>query len=417
MRQLSATVARKISRRSAVVAVVLAILVVTLRPVGGHGREAFSWCVGCSELGTLDLLYNMALFVPLGLLLARTGMSAPQALLLAAGLSWGIELVQLFVPGRDPSFSDVVANSLGGALGVPLSRAPEFFQRATKTHWRLVAWSYAALGMGATALGAWVVTVPVPESDFYVQWLPQRFGYVRFRGDLQSFQVNGVVLDSAARVPAGTFPAEFFEQGPDARLRLTAGAHISGMAMIARLALEHGEFLMLGRQADALAVRYRTRAPQIGIRSPILALDGAFTDDPAAELEIRAIKRHDDVELYATTLSGASTSIARHDRLTAARFWATLLPFERAFGSLALLGDVLWVMLLVAPAAYAGARGYGGLRRFVGPAAQGVTLAFFANYVQPSLWWWPVWLGFALGAAVGISLGQRGITHGSHAAA
>ncbi|MGQ0643266.1 MAG: VanZ family protein [Gemmatimonadaceae bacterium] len=392
--------------RPATVAVIVGILIVTLRPVGSRAPLAFNWCIGCTELGTLDLLYNIALFVPLGVLLGLRGVNALQGLVLAAVLSLSIEVLQLVaVRGRDPSLSDVIANSLGGALGVPLSRAGTFFRRATAGQWRVLAWSWVALSLATIVLGSWVVTVPVPESDYYVQWTPQRPGYSRFAGELHTFQANGVALAPGTRVPAREFPREFFEIGPDASARLTAGARNSGIAMIARLALEHGEFFMLGRQGDALVVRYRSHAPQVGIRSPIFALAGAFDGDPLGELEVQAIRRRHSVELRSTRANSGANA-ARTEQVTAARFWAALLPFDRGFGSLGVLGDVLWMAILVAPAAFAGMRGHVGVARVLAPVAVAAGLAFLAGFVQPSLWWWPVWLGVVGGALIGIRFGR-----------
>jgi hypothetical protein len=390
------------------IAVVIAILVITLRPVGSRVNSSFNWCIGCSEFGTLDLIYNIALFAPLGLLLGMRGVSVLRALFLSALLSSAIEFLQVSViPGRDPSFSDVLANSLGGAFGVPLARTRAFFADSTRVRWRLVAWGAAATGLAGIWFGSWAMAAPVPVSDYYVQWLPRRVGYAYFPGDLRAFAANGVQFDSATLVPAQKLPRDFFDVGPDAHARLTSGGPMSGLSYVARLTLEYAEFLMLGRQNDALVVRYRTHAPLVGLRSPIIALGDVFREDPKTEIEVRAIKRNERVELRATR-SGSHTPYAvRHDRITAARVWSTLLPFERGFGSLGLFGDVLWMALLAAPAAYAGARGYSGVGRFLPVAVEIAALALFAVFADPTLWWWPVWLGVALGGLGGFSLGLR----------
>lgn len=71
-----------------------------------------------------DLWINLAGYAPLGLLLTiaarRSGWGAAGALALGAlgpaALSWVMELLQQFVPGRHPSLKDTAANA-GGALG------------------------------------------------------------------------------------------------------------------------------------------------------------------------------------------------------------------------------------------------------------------------------------------------------------
>jgi hypothetical protein len=76
--------------------------------------------------GARDMIRNVILFVPLGVLLGawlgRRGQGAWRAILLLAAISAGFETLQLFIPVRSPSINDVIANTLGGALGVLLVR-------------------------------------------------------------------------------------------------------------------------------------------------------------------------------------------------------------------------------------------------------------------------------------------------------
>jgi VanZ family protein len=71
----------------------------------------------------LEFLANVALFTPLGVLLVLAFPGARWWAVLIAGLvlSTGIELVQLAIPSRVSSVSDVVANTAGTALGLLLA--------------------------------------------------------------------------------------------------------------------------------------------------------------------------------------------------------------------------------------------------------------------------------------------------------
>jgi VanZ family protein len=64
-----------------------------------------------------DIIQNIVLYLPLGLLLGVRGMSASKVVLGSAAVSLAIELAQFVVPGRDPIARDVITNALGGALG------------------------------------------------------------------------------------------------------------------------------------------------------------------------------------------------------------------------------------------------------------------------------------------------------------
>jgi VanZ family protein len=74
-----------------------------------------------------DLIRNIILFIPLGVLIAawhgrRLGQPAWRAIFLLAAISASFETLQLFIPVRSPSIDDVIANTLGGSLGVLLVR-------------------------------------------------------------------------------------------------------------------------------------------------------------------------------------------------------------------------------------------------------------------------------------------------------
>lgn len=73
----------------------------------------------------LEFLANVALFVPLGILLPLAWRTLPWWAVVAIGFATTvlIELVQLTMPSRYSTVSDVVANTLGTALGFALVQA------------------------------------------------------------------------------------------------------------------------------------------------------------------------------------------------------------------------------------------------------------------------------------------------------
>ena len=68
---------------------------------------------------------NIALFVPLGVLLAVGWRRMPAWAIVAVGCAAStiIELVQLAIPSRYSTLSDVIANTLGTAVGLVIVRA------------------------------------------------------------------------------------------------------------------------------------------------------------------------------------------------------------------------------------------------------------------------------------------------------
>jgi hypothetical protein len=96
------------------------ILFATLHPQRGSTpgpRPALSLALPRTAGGWLDVLQNVALYVPAGLALAGCGVPLGRGTLVAAGTSIGIELLQLRIPGRDPSSRDVLFNLTGTLLG------------------------------------------------------------------------------------------------------------------------------------------------------------------------------------------------------------------------------------------------------------------------------------------------------------
>ncbi len=106
---------------------VLLILVCTLYPFRFHWEAAASLRqVMHSFQGTSDkrdAIANVILFLPLGFGLAgwRRRSSLPVqfmwAIAVSAALSSSVELLQVFIPSRNPSYIDMLTNTLGGGCG------------------------------------------------------------------------------------------------------------------------------------------------------------------------------------------------------------------------------------------------------------------------------------------------------------
>jgi VanZ family protein len=75
---------------------------------------------------TPDIIENVLLFLPLGFTMSgysthrefRTLAAVAGVLLLSLFVSYSIEVVQLFIPGRFTSLKDVLSNTAGAGLGV-----------------------------------------------------------------------------------------------------------------------------------------------------------------------------------------------------------------------------------------------------------------------------------------------------------
>lgn len=96
--------------------VTLIILLLTLNPLYLAFPEQIEFTF---RSGRFNLIANILLFLPVGFLYQLTTQRRG-ALLLGAGISFGIETIQLFIPVRTPSVIDILANALGAGLGAIL---------------------------------------------------------------------------------------------------------------------------------------------------------------------------------------------------------------------------------------------------------------------------------------------------------
>lgn len=380
------------------------ILALTLRHGEMPNPHGFAWCIGCGALGTLDVILNIALFVPFGATLTWAWRGGGGAILRAAIASFivslAIELSQLLLlSGRDPSLSDVIGNTLGGGGGALLATfAPRVAESSLRT-WRRIAWYSTLLSAGGLLFGAWAVGITVPRETYYVQWEPQRPNYAPFRGHLRTLSLEGLTLSPGEVLQPTRLPSSFFDGRVTLDASFSPGAVPARIAFIARLALAPDEFLMLGQRRDALVARYRANAYRVGLRSPIFALARAPLTQQTVAARVRVDAPRGAIELRAN--AGSNVRAARY-RISAARLWAALLPFEHAFGELAIIGDLLWLTLLFGPVAYAGARSSAAWRGIAPVAVLALALVS-----QSALRAWPFCGAVALASLAGYLLGTR----------
>jgi len=115
---------------TATLVALLAVLACTLFPfqfVGNRSVRSVGdvLLIGIGPDETLDIVENVLLFVPLGFTLTgylkNKRLSAlavvTAVLFMSLCLSYAIEVLQLFMPGRFTSLTDVFSNIAGGGLG------------------------------------------------------------------------------------------------------------------------------------------------------------------------------------------------------------------------------------------------------------------------------------------------------------
>ena len=144
----------------------LAIALATLWPMPGISRHVI-FCLPCGVRGTSDLLLNIALFIPLGAALARRGHRRGRIVVGAVLLSSAIELAQFFIPGRDPTLGDVVANTFGAALGALIVQRADLWLSPTTAAASRLCRGAATAGALVCLITGLLLTPSRPPSRYY----------------------------------------------------------------------------------------------------------------------------------------------------------------------------------------------------------------------------------------------------------
>src|SRR3989441_8628148 len=146
---------------AAAAAATLAICIATLHSGGGSTLSGWSFYLTSGDAALAELIANLILFIPLGIALTLTGVKPMRVIAAGALLSFTVEFLQQWIPGRDPSLGDIVANTNSTALGVLLVVAAPIWLFAPP---RRSAWQ--ALGTAIVAVLVWCGTAAMLRQTF-----------------------------------------------------------------------------------------------------------------------------------------------------------------------------------------------------------------------------------------------------------
>jgi hypothetical protein len=243
------------------------ILLLTLHPTGGD-PEPWTTCLICGSRGTADAVMNVLLFLPLGAALLAGGAGVAAAALLAFSLSLGIEVIQMGVPGRDPSFGDLFFNSVGGLLGaLAAASAGRWLAPRRPVAAALSAAAAAGLLLAVAATGT-LLRPAYPWNPYFGQWTPEL-------GHLHPY--DGRVLEArVAGVPVGPHVVAEFDAvrdglrgGGPVEVVAVAGTPPPRLASIFSIySSRREEIVLIGPRGDDLVHREFTRASYLRLDNP-----------------------------------------------------------------------------------------------------------------------------------------------------
>ena len=342
--------------RAIAIAGVVFVAAATLVPIPGGWGSTPTLCIACGEFGGVDLLLNVALFVPFGVGLGVAGVRLPRALVASFLFTLAIELLQLrVVTGRDASVGDLLANFAGGMTGTLIGLHWRSLVRPSARGAPRLAMAGAIAWLCILGTTAWLLQPSVPNLRLWAQWAPRPRQFAPFEGRLLALTVNGVPLPPAREVERLQEIREALIDG-DTRVEATVvpGAPTARLAAIARVSNPLVEALLVGQDGSDFMFRQRFRAADYRLRWPMIELEGALspTDGEAVHLA-GGVRRG---TLFAERRGGDGVARATVP-LSPALGWTLLLPFNHGLGGDHYLLNALWLAALLFPAAYWGAAG------------------------------------------------------------
>jgi hypothetical protein len=340
-------------------AALIAIGIATLWPLPGAPPSGSSLCLACGELGGVDLVLNVVLFIPLGVALALVWPKPRWTWLFPSLVSLTVELLQLrVVPGRDASLGDLVANSVGGVIGLVAAHALPALLRTARGR-RVLALASHCLVLLFSCVVAWAL-LPAPVR--YLTWVqiqPERAGYATFTGNV-SVELFGRARPLGVRINPGQEPPAY--ANGDITGRIAISNHEKELppveALIFRLANHNEMLVQLSQRHDALAVRFRKRGSLLLLRSPTFVLGGVF---PQTADSMDVTVRSQRARTYLDASSTQAHAVLEAP-VTFGRGWELFSPFHAVRpASERLLRWAFLALLFGIPAAFSwiawGARG------------------------------------------------------------
>ena len=341
------------------------VVLATLAPLGAIEAANMPprWCLACGGLWLTDGISNVVLFAPFGLALAMLGVRWWAVLVLSAGFSLGVEWLQSigFPPSRSAAWADVVANGLGGLVGVWVLALrgwlfPSSWRVAVRLAWGWAAGVVAVLALTSAALGPRSGNLDAPWEDRGAapRYAPSPFAHVPgqawYGGLTDSVFVNGYatrhrgtgpVIVEVSREPA-TVALRAVLRGRELEPFLVpiAFLHVAG---------DSSAVAFVGEEDLAARLVVTRRAWDWGLAMPSLRLAGVFAGRSVSDprpVVLEAWSAPDTLRLSATSaaFTGAS-SVA----LTPVIGWALIQTVFSIGGDFELLAHICWLAALMMP--------------------------------------------------------------------
>jgi VanZ like family len=385
----------------------LVIAATTLVPIPRQAAAARAtpvWCLVCGDLGGVDVLNNLLLFLPFGAGIRLLGHPASVVTMVGALLSLAIESLQLsIIPGRDASLSDLLTNTLGSWIGATLiTYRTQILDPGSARATRLAL--LGALAWWVVQFGTAVLLRPwVPNSELHAAWRRAVPGREPFNGTVTSAVVSGVPVPRDAVALSPEVPERIRQGQVHLELGFTSGGSATSWSPLFEILARSGSVLSVEAVGRDLAFQPPARSSALRLRRPALRLEEALLPERDLPVRLAAGERSDTLWAVWTAADVSHSSI---QVLSPSFGWSLVTPVWYAYGPEASLLTALWLVVWLVPTGYWSARvGTGGASTFwllaVVPL---VGLGVIPGLMGYSPVHWSEWLaGFA-----GLGIGRTG---------
>jgi len=384
------------------VAIALALIAVaTLIPESSDAANGVvrSWHPALGDYGLADAIANVALFVPLGWALTVAGVRPRHAVAVVLATTITVEFLQYtIVAGRQASVWDVLANGVGGLIGMVLPHLHSRIMRSPPIALRAAA-MYGVAVVAGIAVGALLQAVPQPRALRWTNQDSHRTAFMRFEGTINDVRMNGTSVPAQAwtEIPAGHVTID---------VDLASGLPSPRLAEIIQFWLPDGRGWgwvdQRGRDLHVHAVSgsdaIRLRGHSLRVRE---AMPSAAGEPVALHLELRRFA-------HEIVVRNAQHEVRFSQRISPGDGWQLFAPFALPRERWGSLFQGLWMALLLAPLGYAAAA---GSLRAVAVAGAGVAIGLLLLPIALGCAWLPVsgWCGVVCGILAGAWVGRAAL--------
>jgi hypothetical protein len=342
----------------------------------------------------------------MGLRLA--GMSRRRAYAIALVTTVTVELLQIWIPGRDTSLGDVVTNSSGAFIGIICADIWRVVLLPSRRAALRLAWGWTLLWVIVLTVSAELAHISLPNTTAWGVWRPELLHHDYFSGKVLSATAGGLRTPNAISATSAEVRRRLSSDSVVVEATIVGGLVTTPIAAIATVYdYQRSQIFLLGERNGALIFSLRMRTADARVATPDIRLDSVFSRHPPATPDTMVVAGGLIHHRLWISASHHGAVRERAQPIDAGLGWSYLLPFDYEYGPEARWLTVLWLAALSAPAMYWATRAGRGALLSVGAVLAATLMVIpLAAGVHATAWW--EWAALALGACIGVLLGHEG---------